>query len=65
LRGAKIVSLGSELEVSVRDDYWTEEEPTLSRFQILQGIPPNERRTWKDRLERARDAFDGKADRGY
>lgn len=65
LRGAKIAALGGELEVSVRDDYWTEEEPTLSRFLVLQGIPPNERLTWKDRLERARDAFDGKADRGY
>lgn len=65
LRGAKITALGGELEIAVRDDYWTEEDPTLSRFLVLKGIPPNERRTWQDRLERARDAFDGKADRGY
>lgn len=55
LAGAQITSLGGELEVSVRDDYWTEEEPELRRFRILKGLPPDERRAWKERMEILRD----------
>lgn len=65
LRGASIATLGAELEIGVRDEYWTEEDPRLSRFLVLQGLPPDERRAWKDRLEKARDALDSKVDRGY
>ena len=50
LRGATFATLGAELEIGVRDDYWTEEDPTLSKFRVLQGLPPDERRAWKDRL---------------
>jgi hypothetical protein len=55
LSGASITSLGGELEVGVRDDYWTEEEPELRRFRILKGLPPDERRAWKERMEILRD----------
>jgi hypothetical protein len=55
LAGAHITSLGGELEVGVRDDYWTEEEPELRRFRILKGLPPDERRAWKERMEILRD----------
>ena len=54
LRGARIASMGNELEVGVRDAYWTEEEPELRTFKLLQGVPANERRVWKDRLEVSR-----------
>ena len=65
LRGARIATLGSELEIWVRDEYWSEEDPRLSKFIVLQGLPPDERRAWKERLEKARDALDSKFDRGY
>jgi hypothetical protein len=55
LLGASITSLGGELEVGVRDDYWSEEEPELRRFRILKGLPPDERRAWKERMEILRD----------
>jgi len=55
LAGASITSLGGELEVGVRDDYWSEEEPELRRFRILKGLPPDERRAWKERMEILRD----------
>jgi len=55
LAGATIVSLGGELEVGVRDDYWSEDEPELRTFRILKGLPPDERRAWKERMEILRD----------
>jgi hypothetical protein len=55
LQGAKVVALGGELEVSVRDDFWSAEEPELRSFRILKGLPPDERRAWKERLEILRD----------
>jgi hypothetical protein len=55
LAGAAIVSLGGELEVGVRDDYWSEEEPELRTLRILKGLPPDERRAWKERMEILRD----------
>lgn len=55
LEGSQITSLGGELEVGVRDDYWSEEEPELRRFRILKGLPPDQRRAWKERLEILRD----------
>ena len=51
LLGAELASLGGELEVSVRDDYWTEDDPKLVRFRILKGRSPDERRAWKERME--------------
>lgn len=55
LAGASIASLGGELEVGVRDDYWSEDEPELRTFRILKGLPPDERRAWKERMEILRD----------
>lgn len=51
LKGATVTSLGGELEISVRDDYWTEQEPQLVVFRILGGASPDVRRAWKERLE--------------
>jgi hypothetical protein len=51
LEGAEITSLGSEIELAVRDDFWSESEPELRRFRVLVNLPPDERRIWKERIE--------------
>ena len=51
LAGAEFISLGGELEVAVRDDFWSEADPKLHRFRILKGRTPDERRAWKERME--------------
>jgi hypothetical protein len=51
LHGASVASNGGELEVGVRDAYWTPEEPELRVFKVLRGISADERRAWKERLE--------------
>lgn len=51
LLGASVASLGGELEVAVRDDYWTEDDPRLVTFRILGGASPDLRRAWKERLD--------------
>lgn len=58
LAGAEIKSLGGELEVAVRDDFWTPAEPELRRFRILKGRSPDERRAWKERLEILRNQLE-------
>lgn len=58
LAGAEIKSLGGELEVAVRDDFWSPNEPELRRFRILKGRSPDERRAWKERLEILRNQID-------
>jgi len=51
LIGASVVGIGTELEISVRDDYWTEEDPRLIAFRVLGGTAPENRRAWKERLD--------------
>jgi hypothetical protein len=51
LLGATVATLGGELEVCVRDDYWSEAEPELKQFRILKGAHSDVRRAWKERLE--------------
>ncbi len=51
LMGATVTSLGAELELKVRDDYWTEAEPELQTFRIMKGAHSDVRRAWKERLE--------------
>ncbi len=51
LKGATVNGFGTQLEVAVRDDYWTEDEPMLVAFRILDGSKPETRRAWKERLE--------------
>jgi hypothetical protein len=58
LAGAEIKSLGGELEIGVRDDFWTPSEPELRRFRILKGRSPDERRAWKERLEILRNQLE-------
>jgi transposase-like protein len=55
LAGAEIASVGGEIEVAVRADDWTVEEPVMRRFRVLTGRPPDERRAWKERMEILRD----------
>lgn len=55
LAGAEIASLAGEIEVAVRAQDWTEDLPHMTRFRILTGRPPDERRAWKERLEILRD----------
>lgn len=57
LQGATIASVGGELEIGVRDEYWTEDEPALKHFRILKGIPVDTRRAWMERLEILRDSM--------
>lgn len=51
LRGATVKTLGDELELGVRDDYWTEDDPRLATFRILGGASPDVRRAWSERLD--------------
>lgn len=51
LQGATVGILGDELEVGVRDDYWTEDDPIMTTFRILGGAAPDVRRAWKERLD--------------
>ncbi len=57
LQGATIASVGGELEIGVRDEYWTEDEPALKTFRVLKGIPSDARRAWMERLEILRDSM--------
>ncbi len=51
LRGATVTGIGAEVEVAVRDDYWSEDDPRLTAFRVLTGSTPENRRAWKERLE--------------
>ncbi|MBX9818014.1 MAG: hypothetical protein K2X79_08290 [Burkholderiaceae bacterium] len=51
LLGATVSSLAGELEVAVRDDYWSEAEPELKSFRLFKGAHSDVRRAWKERLE--------------
>ncbi|MDO8457182.1 MAG: hypothetical protein Q7T07_09765 [Burkholderiaceae bacterium] len=51
LVGATVTGIGSEVEVAVRDDYWTEDDPRLVAFRVLGGSTPENRRAWKERLD--------------
>jgi hypothetical protein len=51
LKGATVTGIGNEIEIAVRDDYWTEEDPRLITFRILGGTTPENRRAWKERIE--------------
>ncbi|MBC7917027.1 MAG: hypothetical protein H7Y28_04365 [Rhodoferax sp.] len=64
LQGADIASRGGELEIGVRDDYWTEDEPALRIFRVFKGLSPDARRAWKERLELVRDNVTRTAKRG-
>lgn len=57
LRGAIFTVLGGEMEVSVRDAFWSEDAPTLKTFRVLRGTSLDERRAWKERLELIRDGM--------
>jgi hypothetical protein len=56
LVGATVASLGGEVEIGVRDDYWTEEDPALRTFKVLKGLPAEQRRAWKERLDIVRNS---------
>lgn len=51
LKGATVNGFGSELEVAVRDEYWTEDDPRLAAYRILNGSKAEIRRAWKERLD--------------
>jgi hypothetical protein len=51
LKGATVTGIGAEIEVAVRDDYWSEDDPRLVPFRVLGGTTPENRRAWKERLE--------------
>ncbi len=57
LQGASIASMGEDLQVGVRDDYWTEQDPELRIFRVLRGRGAEERRAWKERLESIRNGL--------
>jgi hypothetical protein len=57
LRGARIAALGGELEVEVRDDFWSKEDPALAAFLILRGKSAEVRSSWKDWLNAARESL--------
>ena len=51
LKGAVVVGVGTEMEVSVRDDSWSEQAPRMATFRVLGGTTPESRRAWKERLD--------------
>lgn len=51
LKGATVTGVGTEIEISVRDDYWSEDDPRLVPFRVLGGTSAESRRAWKERLE--------------
>jgi len=51
LKGATVTGIGAEMEIAVRDDYWSEDEPQLLAFRVLTGAAPEVRRAWKERLD--------------
>jgi hypothetical protein len=51
LMGAKVSTLGAELEIGVRDEYWSEAEPELQVFRLFKGAHSDVRRAWKERIE--------------
>jgi len=61
LKGATVSGFGTQLEVAVRDDYWTEDDPRLVAFRILDGSKPEARRAWKERLELLINSLGGKS----
>jgi len=60
LEGAEIASVGGELELGVRDEFWTIHAPKLVRFRVLKGRSPDERRAWRERMEILRNQLDAK-----
>jgi hypothetical protein len=64
LQGASITALAKSIEIGVRDEYWSDGDP-LTVFEVLQDSPPNERRTWKELLEDARDRLEISLRKGY
>jgi hypothetical protein len=64
LHGASIRALPKSIEIGVRDEFWSEGDPLLM-FEVLQGTPPNERRTWKEWLEAAQSRMDISMRKGY
>lgn len=63
LKGATVAGFGSELEVAVRDDYWSEDDPRLAAFRILDGSKPEARRAWKERLDQLIQSLTSETDR--
>ena len=61
LKGATANGFGSQLEVAVRDDYWSEDDPQLMAFRILDGSKPESRRAWKERLDQIIHSFGGES----
>lgn len=64
LRGAAVVGIGNELEVSVRDDFWSEDDPRLAAFRVLGGTNAEVRRAWKERLDLVIQSLGGRPHRG-
>ena len=51
LMGATVSTLGAELELSVRDELWTERDHKLQTFRLFRGASSEVRRAWKERIE--------------
>lgn len=64
LRGATAIGIGSELEISVRDDYWSEDDPRLVAFRVLGGTNAEIRRAWKERLDLLIQSLGGRPNQG-
>lgn len=61
LLGASFLPDKLDLQILVRDDYWTEEDRAMTSFRLFEGLPPDDRRVWKERLETARNKLDKSA----
>jgi hypothetical protein len=55
LKGATVILLENDLEVAVRDEFWTEDDPRLATFRVMAGEPLAKRQTWRQRIKAAID----------
>ncbi len=62
--GASFLPDKLDLQILLRDDYWTEEDRAMTSFRLFEGLPPDDRRVWKERLETARNKLDKAASMG-
>ena len=53
LKGAKVTLLKDDLEVSVRDDFWSVDNPQRAVFRVGKGLSMEKRIDWKAQLEAA------------
>lgn len=63
LKGAGVIILANELEVTVRDEYWQEGDSRMPTFRVLKGASRETLEAWRKRLSDAMEHFKDDPDR--